>query len=174
MCHINCRGCLLDSLVVECWLRAQEVPGSIPSQGPRHTKDVIKMVPVVPLFSTQYWKGKILALSQELRLENNVMDKIWDRKSFEVGGHWLLWQGWKNWMTTQNRQKSNAKKPLKNLYLISLDSHVYSVSKRSPHHLYEHFFILCLLSFECCFLCFQVWSKGEFLSVQFWLIRTSI
>ena len=30
------------------------------------------------------------------------MDKIWDRKSFEVVGHWPL--------TTQNRQKSNAKK----------------------------------------------------------------
>ena len=36
---------ILDSLVVECWLRVREVPGSIPSQGPRHTKDVIKMVP---------------------------------------------------------------------------------------------------------------------------------
>ena len=58
---------LLDSLVVECWYRVREVPGSIPSQGPRHTKDVIKMVPVVPLFSTQHSKGKILALSQELR-----------------------------------------------------------------------------------------------------------
>ena len=45
---------LLDSLVVECWLRVREVAGSIPSQGPRHTKDVIKMVPVVvPLLSTQ-------------------------------------------------------------------------------------------------------------------------
>ena len=33
------------------------------------------------------------------------MDTIWDRKSFEVGGH-----GPKNRMTTQNRQKSNAKK----------------------------------------------------------------
>ena len=41
-----------DSLVVECWLRVREVPGSIPSQGPRHTKDIIQMVPVVPLFST--------------------------------------------------------------------------------------------------------------------------
>ena len=29
------------------------------------------------------------------------MDKIWYRKSFEVGDHWQLWQ---------NRQKSNAKK----------------------------------------------------------------
>ena len=24
------------------------------------------------------------------------MNKIWDRKSFEVGGHWQLWRGWKN------------------------------------------------------------------------------
>jgi len=38
------------------------------------------------------------------------MDKIWDRKSFEVGGHWLLWLGWKKQMTTQNWQKSNDKK----------------------------------------------------------------
>ena len=45
---------LLDSQVVECWLRVREVPVSIPSQGPRHTKDVIKMVPVVPLLSTQH------------------------------------------------------------------------------------------------------------------------
>ena len=45
---------LLDSLVVECWHRVREVPGSIPSQGPRHNKDVIKMVQVVPLFSTQH------------------------------------------------------------------------------------------------------------------------
>ena len=58
---------LLDSLVLECWLPVRELPGSIPSQGPRHTKDVIKMVPVVPLFSTEHSKGKILALSQELR-----------------------------------------------------------------------------------------------------------
>ena len=38
------------------------------------------------------------------------MDKIWDRKSFEVGGHWPLWRGRKNRTTTQNRQNSNAKK----------------------------------------------------------------
>jgi len=36
------------------------------------------------------------------------MNKSWDRKSFKVGGHWLLWWGWKKRMTTQNRQKSNA------------------------------------------------------------------
>ena len=48
---------LLDSLVVECWLRVWEVPGSIPSQGPRHTKDFLNMVPVVPLFiqKGKYW-----------------------------------------------------------------------------------------------------------------------
>ena len=38
------------------------------------------------------------------------MDNIWDRKSFEVGGHWPLWRGLKKRMTTQNRQQSNAKK----------------------------------------------------------------
>ena len=43
-----------SSIVVECWHRVREVPGSIPSQGPHHTKDVIKMVPVVPLFSNQH------------------------------------------------------------------------------------------------------------------------
>ena len=48
------KNLLLDSLLVECWHRVRGVPGSIPSQGPRHTKDVIKMVPVVPLFSTQH------------------------------------------------------------------------------------------------------------------------
>ena len=35
------RNPLLDSLVVECWFRVREVPGSIPSQGPRHTKDAV-------------------------------------------------------------------------------------------------------------------------------------
>jgi len=34
------------------------------------------------------------------------MDKIWDRKSIEVGGHWPLWRE----KTMQNRQKSKAKK----------------------------------------------------------------
>ena len=61
-----CYHCLLNSLVVECCFWVQEVPGSIiPSQGPRHTKDVIKMVPVVHLFSTL--KREIPGLSHELR-----------------------------------------------------------------------------------------------------------
>ena len=41
-----------------------EVPGSIPSQGPRHTKDIIKMEPVVPLFSTQHVKGNTGSFSR--------------------------------------------------------------------------------------------------------------
>ena len=71
------------------------------SQGPRHTKDVIKMVPVVPLFSTEHSKGKMLALSQELKsgIENPSL---------------VVVAGMKKRMTTQNRQKSksNAKKKL--------------------------------------------------------------
>ena len=39
-------------------LRVREVPGSIPNHGPRHTKDVIKMVAVIPLFSTEHSIGK--------------------------------------------------------------------------------------------------------------------
>ena len=38
------------------------------------------------------------------------MGKIWDRKSFEVGGSLAAVVGMKKQMTTQNRQKSNAKK----------------------------------------------------------------
>ena len=45
---------LLANIVIECWIRVREVPGSIPSQGPRLTKHVIKVVPVVPLFSTEH------------------------------------------------------------------------------------------------------------------------
>ena len=48
----------LIASVVECLLRVREVQGSIPIQGHRHTKEFIKMVPVVHFFSTQHWKGK--------------------------------------------------------------------------------------------------------------------
>ena len=67
----------------------------------------------MPLFSTQHWKGKILPLSQELRKENNVIDKIWYRnpsKSEVING---CGGDEKNRMTTQNRQKSNGKKKKK-------------------------------------------------------------
>mgnify|MGYP007133550531 CR=1 FL=1 len=45
------------------------------------------------------------------------MDKFWDRKSFEVRGHWPLWQVWKNkWprridksKTLKNKQKKQNK-----------------------------------------------------------------
>jgi len=38
------------------------------------------------------------------------MENIWDRKSFEVEGHWPFWWGWKNRITTRKRQKLNANK----------------------------------------------------------------
>ena len=53
----------------------------------------------------------------------NVMDKIWDKNSFEVGGHWPLWRGWKNRMTMQNRPKSNAKKQQKKTTTSSSSCH---------------------------------------------------
>ena len=64
--NLNKTTTTLTPPVVESWLRVREVPGSILSQGPRHTKDVITMVPVVPLFSTEHSKGKY-SNSQELR-----------------------------------------------------------------------------------------------------------
>ena len=45
-------GRLPDSLVVECRPRVREVTGSIPRQGPRHTKTLYKWYQVVPLFGT--------------------------------------------------------------------------------------------------------------------------
>ena len=68
---------LLDSLVVECWLQVRQVLGSIPSQGPGHTKDVIKMVPAVPLFGTEHLA--FLKNEDRTKRTKNVMDKIWDR-----------------------------------------------------------------------------------------------
>ena len=47
----------LDSLVVECWHRVREVPGSIPSQGPRHAKDVIKWYQWFPCLALNIQKG---------------------------------------------------------------------------------------------------------------------
>ena len=46
------------------------------------------------------------------------MDKIWDRKSFEVRGHWPLWLGWKKRMTTQNHQKNQKIYPLPHIYAM--------------------------------------------------------
>ena len=68
------------------------------------------MVLIVPLFNASTLKREILALSQELRLEYNVMDKNWYRnpsKSEIIG---RCGGDEKTRMTTQNRNKSNAKK----------------------------------------------------------------
>ena len=52
-----------DSLVVGCWLLVREVLGSIPSQGPHHTKDVNKCYQYFPCLAL-YIKRKTLAFSQ--------------------------------------------------------------------------------------------------------------
>jgi len=36
------------------------------------------------------------------------MDTIWDRKCFEVGGHWPLWRWWKNTEWTRWTHKSRT------------------------------------------------------------------
>ena len=60
--RITLRYCYrpLDSLVVECWLRVLEVP----SQGPCNTEDLIKIVSVVPLLSTQNLQGNTGSFSR--------------------------------------------------------------------------------------------------------------
>ena len=72
----------LDSLVVECpgieYGRSQVQS----SQGPRHTKDVIKVVPVVTLFDTEH-TGSF----SRIKIKSGI------EKSFEVGRHWPLWRG---------------------------------------------------------------------------------
>ena len=40
------------------------------------------------------------------------MDKIWDRKSFEVGSHWPLWRGLKK---TNNHAEPTKVERLKNI-----------------------------------------------------------
>ena len=89
----------LNSLVVECWLRVWEVPGSIPSQGPRHTKNVIKMVPVVPLFGTQK-KGKYWLFLKNNDRTKNVMDEIWVGNPSSLA----VVAGMKKQMTKQKRK----------------------------------------------------------------------
>ena len=87
----------------------------------------------------------------------NVMDKIWDRKSFEVGGHWLLWRGWKNeWpRRTDNKAHSMATKisSLKRLKMQKLlQTSIWKSLKAMYHHFKEqyakHIIILDLLKLE--------------------------
>ena len=65
-----------------------EVPGSVPSQGPHHTKNVLKMVSVVPLFNTQHLKESTGSVQRIKIGQKNLMDKIRD------GNPWKsLWPG---------------------------------------------------------------------------------
>ena len=56
------------------------------------------------------------------------MDKIWDRKSFEVGSHWPLWRGWKNeW--PRRTDKSRLLKKIKWLH-VNLTTHTQIILKK--------------------------------------------
>jgi len=74
------------------------------------------MVPECPCLALNIQKGKYWLFPKNYYRKINVMDKIWDRKSFEVGGHCMaVVAGMKKQMSTQNQQKSNAKKIKKSL-----------------------------------------------------------
>ena len=44
------------------------------------------------------------------------MDKIWDRKSFEVGGHWPLWRDEKNELPRRTDKSRTLKKHIQMYY----------------------------------------------------------
>ena len=44
------------------------------------------------------------------------MNQIWDRKSFEVAGHWPLWRGWKNKWPRRTNKSRTLKKSIKNYH----------------------------------------------------------
>ena len=52
------------------------------------------------------------------------MDNIWDKKSFEIGGHWPLWRGWKKLNVHAEPTKFYCKKKilltLKQLFLSKI------------------------------------------------------
>ena len=58
------------------------------------------------------------------------MDKIWDRKSFEVGGHWPLWRGWKNeWPRRTDKSGTLKIREKKSITTVSLkNSKIHSMA----------------------------------------------
>ena len=51
------------------------------------------------------------------------MDKIWDKESFEVGGLWPLWRGWKKTNdhaepTKVDPRRTNKSRTLKKLFQL--------------------------------------------------------
>ena len=58
------------------------------------------------------------------------MDKIWDRKSFVVGGHWPLWRGRKNELP---RRTDKSRKLKKNPKIIQM----YAIQMSELSYVYE-------------------------------------
>ena len=110
------------------------------------------------------------------------MDKVFDRKSFKVGGHWPLWRGWKKRMTTQNRQKLYAKKQQKpSSYVYSYIKGYIEQYNKEEFHLDSVFISVVLfnvkrLLFRYSFIQFQthqgVYAQGFYLLLHAILLRT--
>ena len=90
------------------------------------------------------------------------MDKIWNRKSFKVGGHWLLWRGWKKRMTTQNRQKSNAifflnetLKPINMKIVVLTFGRTMSLKKSRQNDVHSHYLFLVAGITMCSITCWK-------------------
>ena len=64
------------------------------------------------------------------------MDKIWDRKSFEVGVHWPLWRGWKTEWPRRTDKSRTLKKYIKNarFAIMSLQTSYCEKKSKSVHH----------------------------------------
>ena len=69
------------------------------------------------------------------------MDKIWDRKSFEVGGHWPLWREWPR-RTDKSR---TIKKRKKDVQRIPIKSSVFY----HIHTLFYNFTTLYAKHYQC-------------------------
>ena len=63
------------------------------------------------------------------------MDKIWDRKSFEVGGHWSLWRGWKNEWPRRIAKSQTLKKILISLKLEECNGEKWQLSEFIVRHI---------------------------------------
>ena len=70
------------------------------------------------------------------------MDKIWDRKSFEVGGHWPLWREWPRRTdksrTLKKRKKEVQRIPIKSSVFYHIHTLFYNFTTLYAKH-YQFF-----------------------------------
>ena len=108
------------------------------------------------------------------------MDKIWDRKSFEVGVHWPLWWGWKTEWPRRTDKSRTLKVFKKNLYSCEYLQMIKKFDVHTP--------LLCFIYLKCweCLL-YQVrlyrrmltwlwdcWSDALSVWVQHWEVKVAV